>query len=78
MLAGIEAPGVRSELSLQGTLDLIEIIRIHGRIDSLTAFVISDGMTHLIVHDLIVVAADHLTCEEEVFLPACGLATKAL
>ena len=66
VLSAVEAPLFAAELPLQGVADLKEIHCIQAGVEPFAAFIVCHAMAHVVAHDLVVIAADHLAHEEKV------------
>ena len=66
MPAPVDAPGVTSELPVQRVRDLEHVLAVEARVEALVALVVGARVQKVGVHELVVVAVEGLTDENEV------------
>ena len=66
VLAAVQRPVFRAELTQQGVGDLKEVEAVHRGVQTLVALIVGAGVQHLVADKLVIIAVQQLADEEEV------------
>ena len=72
MLAGVQAPGFRTELAVQAVADLVHVAGVEAGVQPLVALVVGDAVAAVVVHPAVVVAVEGLPHQHELRLDRVG------
>ena len=70
VLAPVQCPVLRSELSEQRMHDFKQVHGIKAAVQALIAFIIGSRMQHIIAHKSLIITMQHLAYQEEILFPA--------
>ena len=66
--AGVQAPGLRAELTVEAVGDLVHVERVEAGIQALVTFVVCDRMAGVVVHPAVIVAVQRLAHQNKIRL----------